>query len=540
MKEELQKRVNLLTKAKSNIQLQEVENELCKRDILYRFKNYVFTDKNSKLYWPEMPSVLPFIPYEFQEECITKVRESIIKGESVFIEKSRQMGISWLIMAIFVYWRNFYNHKYLVLSQKQDDVDKLGDMKSLFEKARFMINNLPNWMLPKGFNKVEDMSYMRITRSDWTWSITWESANPNASRWGTYDAILPDEFAFQSNATTINTAMRSATSCIIYTSTPNGKGNEHYRMRLKSLPSKDEYGNIIPPSILGLRYHRKDHPLYTEARYKKKTASMDAVTIAQELEIDYDTAVVGRVYTEFPKESTNILYDYNKPLYISIDNSHGGTDPNAVLVIQIDWVYRNIIDSVEFNSTPEDSANYLWCTPKMQLTDIMMKFMDRFKQYNYKKAIWISDPYDTKSALGNSTILDDYRKVGIYLNQPQERSKQEQILKTRTNVYRIRYNDNCLDFASAILNARYPERKEDSNSTKTFTLPVHNWTSHYRTALEYFVTYFLENPLAKKNRILEDTRPKRNYMTWALVYPQKNRAVRKDPMTWQLVKNHIL
>jgi hypothetical protein len=49
---------------------------------------------------------------------------------------------------------------------------------------------------------------------------------------------------------------------------------------------------------------------------------MDKVTIAQELEIDYDTAVQGRVYSEFPKESTAVKYDPDKPLYLSIDNSH--------------------------------------------------------------------------------------------------------------------------------------------------------------------------------------------------------------------------
>jgi len=80
--------------------------------------------------------------------------------------------------------------------------------------------------------------------------------------------------------------------------------------------------------------------------------------------------------------------------------------------------------------------------------------------------------------MGNSTILDDYRKVGINLMLPQERKKEEQILKTRTHLYRIRYNDNCLDFASAIMNARYPERSENSQSTKSFTLPIHDWTSH--------------------------------------------------------------
>jgi hypothetical protein len=93
------------------------------------------------------------------------------------------MGFSWLIMAIFVYGFLFHNHKYLVLSQKQDDVDKKGDMKSLFEKARFMLKNLPDWMLPVGWKGNDTYNkYMSISRPDGTGSITGESANPNASR----------------------------------------------------------------------------------------------------------------------------------------------------------------------------------------------------------------------------------------------------------------------------------------------------------------------------------------------------------------------
>jgi len=33
-------------------------------------------------------------------------------------------------------------------------------------------------------------------------------------------------------------------------------------------------------------------------------------------------------------------------------------------------------------------------------------------------------------------------------------------MKTRANIYRIRYNDYCVDFAFAITNAKYPEVKE--------------------------------------------------------------------------------
>lgn len=147
------------------------------------------------------------------------------------------------------------------------------------------------------------------------------------------------------------------------------------------------------------------------------------------------------------------------------------------------------------------------------------QFLARYRKYNWRKAIFISDPYDTKAAMGNSTILDDYKSVGINLFIPDERNKEEQIMKTRTNVYRVQYNEHCLDFASALMNARYPEKKEDTNRTTPFRKPVHNWTSHYRTAFEYFVTYILENPIVQKKRVLEDTRMRRDKVTGKLYQP---------------------
>jgi hypothetical protein len=48
--EELKKRVILLQKAKENKQLREVEMELCRRNPMHFFLNYLYTDKNSNLY----------------------------------------------------------------------------------------------------------------------------------------------------------------------------------------------------------------------------------------------------------------------------------------------------------------------------------------------------------------------------------------------------------------------------------------------------------------------------------------------------------
>ena len=101
MEQELQRRIKLLEIANRKPELQQIEMEKCRRDILYWFKTYAYTDKNMNLYSDTLPTTLPFIPYAFQEEAITEIWSSIINGTkplidrvdltNVFIEKSRQM-----------------------------------------------------------------------------------------------------------------------------------------------------------------------------------------------------------------------------------------------------------------------------------------------------------------------------------------------------------------------------------------------------------------------------------------------------------------
>ena len=94
-------------------------------------------------------------------------------------------------------------------------------------------------------------------------------------------------------------------------------------MRKLAFQRTDKDGNILPPEVKGLRYHWSEHPLYTREWYEWKIKGMTPEKIAQELEIDYNTAVVGRVYPEFPKEPSKVEYNPRKPMYVWIDNSHG-------------------------------------------------------------------------------------------------------------------------------------------------------------------------------------------------------------------------
>ncbi len=85
---------------------------------------------------------------------------------------------------------------------------------------------------------------------------------------------------------------------------------------------KDANGKDIPPEVKGLRYHWSENKLYTSAWYESKIRGMSPEKIAQELEISYNTALMGRVYTDFPQEAVELKYIPEKPMYLFIDNSH--------------------------------------------------------------------------------------------------------------------------------------------------------------------------------------------------------------------------
>lgn len=158
VRENLIKRAQILEKCKDEKQ-RTLTYELCRRDVCFFFDFMLFTDKNAGFFDEVASYEVPFELFPFQREFIVDLWDAILEGQkpiskrekptNVFVEKSRQMGLSWLISGVFLYGYLFHNHKYLVISQKEDDVDKKGDMKSLFEKIRFMIRMLPDWMLPQ-------------------------------------------------------------------------------------------------------------------------------------------------------------------------------------------------------------------------------------------------------------------------------------------------------------------------------------------------------------------------------------------------------
>ena len=494
---EIERKSIMLQKVEDDTTLQQCLIAQCKEDILFFFKTFAWTNKNSVFIWDNLPYAIPFLPFEYQEELILAFWDWVINKKSIFIEKSRQVWITWLVMIVFLYWMLFHWKKFHIISRTSDEVDSKWDINSCFWRLRFALELVPRFLLPEWFDKKEWWSsnkYMNICRLDMPSAITWESANPNAARWWTYDAIFLDEMAFMQDATAINRSASQATSCRIINSTPNGEYNEYFEMKKLVLAEK----------MIWYRLHWTIHPFYTKEWYKWKTTWLTDEQIQQELEINYNLAIEWRVYRQFQERPLWVIdiwiqyeYSYVNPLYISIDNSHWWQDPHAVIVSQVDNTWNIvIIDTVQMNCSITEMAQFLAKTPTHRLSNYELDFFDRYKEY--KTPIFIADPYDTSATMNDTSIYNEYRKVWIHLNTPNiqkwlQWNIVEQVRITTSLLNRIRVNPRCKDFISAIQNARYPKREMGSNSTSENKKPVHDQTSHYRTALEYACMWIYEN-----------------------------------------------
>jgi len=80
---------------------------------------------------------------------------------------------------------------------------------------------------------------------------------------------------------------------------------------------------------------------------------------------------------------------------------------------------------------------------------------------------------------------------------------------------RLRVHPRCIDFCAALANARYPKRSDTSQATTSSTLPVHDQTSHYRSAFEYLMTYIEDRKpgRARKERFIPDVQYRKNNIT---------------------------
>jgi len=257
---------------------------LCRSDILFYVNTFVWTF-NPKL---KGEKVIPFVTYPFQDVVFRELVEAVADHDLV-IEKSRDMGASWMCLTVFEWFWHFYDYQtFLMVSRKEDLVDKSGDPKALFYKVDFIHKHLPSWLVPE-INRTN----LHLNNEDNGSTIDGESTTGDVGRGDRRTAVLCDEFAMVQDGYKVNRALRDVTDCRIFNSTPAGAAGAFY----------DHVNN---PHMKKIRLHWSEHPVKADGLYRDLSGKVrspyydlqclranNPVEIAMELDIDSVGGVSG-------------------------------------------------------------------------------------------------------------------------------------------------------------------------------------------------------------------------------------------------------
>lgn len=226
-----------------------------------------------------LPARIPFLLFPKQEEWIQWFVEHWRTSKPGITEKTRDMGMSWLTVGMAASLCLF--NRGIIAgfgSRKEEYVDKIGSPKSLFDKARNFIGLLPV-EFRGGWNPKAHAPHMRILFPENDSAMTGE-AGDGIGRGDRTSFYIVDESAFLERPYLVDASLSATTNCRQDISTPNGMAN--------SFAERRHSGKVDV-----FTFHWRDDPRKDDAWYKKQCEELDAVTVAQEIDINYSASVEG-------------------------------------------------------------------------------------------------------------------------------------------------------------------------------------------------------------------------------------------------------
>lgn len=270
-----------------------------------------------------LPASIPFILFPRQREWIEWTMARWKNQERGLTEKSRDMGLSWLSVGLASTLCLFNEGMMIGFgSRKEEYVDRIGAPKSLFWKARKFIENVPPEFRP-GWDRKTSAPHMRINFPGTGSSISGE-AGDGIGRGDRSSLYFVDEAAFLERPHLVEASLSQTTNCRIDISTPHGMGNPFAEKR---------HSGKTPV----FTFHWREDPRKDDAWYAKQCEDLDPVTVAQEIDLNYQASVEGIL---IPSEWAQAAVGAHRKLGFkatgkrsgSLDVADEGRDLNAFLV----------------------------------------------------------------------------------------------------------------------------------------------------------------------------------------------------------------
>lgn len=247
---------------------------------------------------PDALVYMPMVLFPRQREFVQYLHQLVTSAASGLVEKSRDMGATWVACAYSVWaWRFIPGAAIGWGSRSSTLVDQLGDPKSIFEKMRDIIRRLPREFWPAGFNPKLHMTSMRILNPDTGASIIGEIGD-NIGRGGRTLAYFVDEAAHLAHPEAIEAALGNNTNVRVDISSVFGVGNVFHRKREAGVVWKPGQPMVKDRANVFIMDWR-ENPLHTQEWYDNQRAEKEAIGLLhihdQEINRVYGAAITGTI-----------------------------------------------------------------------------------------------------------------------------------------------------------------------------------------------------------------------------------------------------
>ena len=278
-----------------NFSPEQIEEYMkCANDPLYFISNYVKIVSLDK-------GLVPFEPYDFQEEMI----ESVHKNRFVIMKCPRQSGKSTTLVSYLLHYILFNQNMSVAIL-----ANKLSTARELLGRLKLAYEYLPMW-LQQG---VVEWNKGSIVLENGSKALA-AATSSSAVRGGSYNCIMLDEFAYVPQnvaeeffSSVYPTITSGKDTKVIIVSTPKGL-NMFYRLWVNATKKPGEEGKN---EYFALDVHWRDVPGRDE-EWKKQTI---ANTSVEQFRTEFETEFLGSMHTLVAPEKLKCLV-YRTPEYLN-------------------------------------------------------------------------------------------------------------------------------------------------------------------------------------------------------------------------------
>lgn len=487
---ELLRRIRHASQVFKSEQAKSYELEMCRRDVVHFINNWGWT------FDPRVvPANLPFRLFPYQIELLQWIEEGFQKREHGLVEKSRDMGASWVFIAWFYHSLKFRPGFFgKIGSRKQELVDDFTE-DSLFGKLRYFYYRLPQFLRIKDLIPRVHDNHLRFQNPKNGNKIVGESANQDFGRGGRSSFALLDEGASIPHSESVWSSVSQNSNCVVWLSNPKGRNNAFARLRHKS-------------KIRVKTLHWSQDPRKNQKWYEEQKEILLPWEIGQELDLSYDVETGDKIYQRFQRQwhVAKEVIKFNPDFEQWRAWDFGGTSPTAILWIQITpddtvQIYQTFelggwdIDffrPIAWGETPPE----LRLLPKADqelIKQTIRKVPKKGEVYSFRDA---GDNAGTaRTANSKRSCKDALAEVGINLQTSGKQTYDwrfkctDRLFRLRPvdpqkNVWkpRIQISPDCTRFIECLNSYVH----NPTALAKGLVEPIINWASHQVTALEFF------------------------------------------------------